>query len=117
MTRDNFDTEAFHAALDGQRRARNLTWKQVAEQAGVSASTLTRMAKGKRPDVDGFAALSGWSGLTPTRFFRINGVRSARPAALAVISSSLRTDPNLSRDAARMLDEMVKSTYERVRRK
>ncbi len=52
-----FDSDAFYAALDGVRRARDLNWKEVAAQSGVSASTLTRMAQGKRPDVDGLAAL------------------------------------------------------------
>ena len=33
-----FDIVGFHAALDAQRAAQELTWKQVAEQSGVSAS-------------------------------------------------------------------------------
>ena len=49
---ENFDVGAFHAALDSQRLAMGLNWKDVAAEAGVSASTLTRMAQGKRPDVD-----------------------------------------------------------------
>ena len=53
-----FDSDAFYSALDAARRAQNLNWKEVAAQSGVSASTLTRMAQGKRPDVDGFAGQS-----------------------------------------------------------
>jgi transcriptional regulator with XRE-family HTH domain len=48
-----FDTAAFYDALDSVRQARRLNWKQVAGDSGVSASTLTRMAQGRRPDVDG----------------------------------------------------------------
>ena len=48
-----FDSQGFYDALDATRRSRNLNWKQVAAQSGVSASTLTRMAQGRRPDVDG----------------------------------------------------------------
>ena len=66
----NFDAEAFHAALDSQRLAMGMTWKDVAAEAGVSASTLTRMAQGKRPDVDGLAALLQWSGLQAEMFIR-----------------------------------------------
>ena len=64
----SFDNEKFYAALDASRVARGLTWKQVATESGVSASTLTRMAQGKRPDVDGLAALLGWSGLRADSF-------------------------------------------------
>ncbi len=36
----------------------------------MSASTLTRMAQGKRPDVDGLAALVAWSGLDADDYVR-----------------------------------------------
>src|SRR6516225_8882109 len=65
-----FDADAFHAALDGARRAKAMNWKEVAAASGVSASTLTRMAQGKRPDVDGLAALVAWSGLNADDFVR-----------------------------------------------
>ena len=58
-----FDGNAFYAALDGERQARQCTWRRVAQESGVSASTLTRIAQGKHPDVDSLAALSAWSGL------------------------------------------------------
>ncbi len=38
-----FDIIGFRAALDSTRIARDITWKQVAEESGVSPSTLTRM--------------------------------------------------------------------------
>ncbi len=45
MPKGQFDAEAFYAALDSQRQSRRMTWKQVAEESGISASTLTRMAQ------------------------------------------------------------------------
>ncbi len=70
MTTDRFDGEAFFAALDGARAARRLTWKKVAEEAAVPASTLTRMSQGRRPDIDSLAALCTWSGLKADDFYR-----------------------------------------------
>src|SRR6267142_6457670 len=94
----NFDAEAFHAALDSQRLAMGMTWKDVAAEAGVSASTLTRMAQGKRPDVDGLAALLTWSGLQAETFIRHSGEEEKKkPAPLAQITAVLRADPNLSK--------------------
>jgi transcriptional regulator with XRE-family HTH domain len=49
METTHFDVEAFFAALDAHRQAKKLTWKQVAPETGVSASTLTRIAQGKKP--------------------------------------------------------------------
>ena len=109
-----FDAEAFYAALDAQRQVRKLTWKQVAKESGVSASTLTRMAQGKRPDVDGLAALSAWSGLKTQDFIRSDtAARRAEP--LAMISTYLRSDPNLSHSAAAAMEAVIKATYEQLR--
>jgi transcriptional regulator with XRE-family HTH domain len=112
-----FDTEGFYAALDGVRQARRLNWKQVAGGSGVSASTLTRMAQGKRPDVDGLAALCAWSGLDADDFVRTQGDERPEPEPLAMISTYLRSDRNLSPEAATALEELIKITYERLRKK
>jgi transcriptional regulator with XRE-family HTH domain len=111
-----FDAEAFYRALDAARIARRLNWKQVAAESGVSASTLTRMAQGKRPDVDGLAALAAWSGLRTDEFVRSVEARP-EPEPLATISTYLRSDKNLSTEAAAALDELIKATYERLRTK
>ncbi|MDE2934621.1 MAG: hypothetical protein OXS47_12260 [Chloroflexota bacterium] len=109
-----FDAEAFYAALDAERRTRQQTWKRVADEAQVSASTLTRMAQGRRPDVDSLAALVSWSGLSADAFVKDREHRP-RPGALAMISSYLKSDPNLTPEAAVALDELMKATYERMR--
>ena len=105
-----FDNDAFFAALDAERQARECTWKQVAEECGISASTLTRMSQGKRPDVDGLAALVAWSGLEVDRFVRSSTAKK-EPEPLAVISSCLLSDPRLNEEAAVALDQMVKAAY------
>ncbi|WP_079149166.1 helix-turn-helix domain-containing protein [Streptomyces agglomeratus] len=112
-----FDTAGFYAALDAARQARSLNWKQVAAGSGVSASTLTRMAQGKRPDVDGLAALCAWSGLDADSFVRSQEGDRPEPEPLAMISTYLRGDRNLSPEAATALEEMIKATYERLRQK
>jgi transcriptional regulator with XRE-family HTH domain len=111
-----FDNEGFYEALDSVRQARRLNWKQLAAESGVSASTLTRMAQGKRPDVDGLAALVAWSGLDADKYVRSHDKRP-EPEPLALISTYLRSDKNLSPEAATALDELVKATYERLRKK
>ena len=112
--RARFDGDAFYAALDGERQARQCTWKRVAEESGVSASTLTRISQGKHPDVDSLAALSAWSGLDVDRSVR-GGDFKKEPEPLIVISSCLRSDPRLNEDTAAALDQMVKAAYRSMR--
>jgi transcriptional regulator with XRE-family HTH domain len=97
MKKGSFDASAFFSALDAQRIAKNLNWKQVAAKSGVSASTLTRMAQGKRPDVDSLAALIAWSGLDMDEFIRDNDEEKTHAEPLAMISSYLHADRNLTR--------------------
>jgi transcriptional regulator with XRE-family HTH domain len=110
-SRGLFDVEGFFSALDSQRISRQLTWRQVASEAGVSASTLTRMSQGNRPDVDGLAALCRWSGLRADDYLT-PGEGSAEP--LTKVSTWLRGDRNLTPEAAEALDQVIKATYERL---
>ncbi len=115
MKKGTFDASAFFSALDAQRIAKKLNWKEVAAASGISASTLTRMAQGRRPDVDSLAALITWSGLNADDYIRDGEIKSS-PETLAMISTHLRADPNLSDEGAMALEELIKATYSRIRK-
>lgn len=66
-----FDGQSLFNALDAIRESRALTWKQVADESGVPASTLTRMGQGKHPSVESLAGIKCWMGISIDRFFRI----------------------------------------------
>jgi transcriptional regulator with XRE-family HTH domain len=108
-----FDSEAFFSALNVVRAERSLTWKEVAAQAEVNASTLTRIGQGKRPDVNGLAALLTWSGLKAEMFMPASNDDQIEP--LAQISSIIRRDKKLSKNQARLLEEIVTNTYRSLR--
>ena len=112
-----FDSDAFYSALDGARQERDMRWKDVAAEANVSASTLTRMAQGRRPDVDSLAALCQWANLDANDFMRGGEAEDeGEPAPfLAMASTYLRSDKNLSPESAKALDTMIKVTYEQLR--
>jgi len=112
--RGQFDAMAFYEAIDSTRLSRGLTWRKVAAEAGVPASTLTRMAQGKRPDVDSLAALAAWSGVRPDDYVRSKD-RPPEPEPLAMVSTYLRSDPHLTEEAAAALDALIKAAYERLR--
>lgn len=108
----SFDARHFYLALDGERQARDLNWKELARAAKVHASTLSRMAIGRRPDANSLALLAAWSGLNPADF--VPGVRVASASALSHISAFVHADPRLSPEAAIAMDEMIKATYLRL---
>lgn len=110
-----FDSDAFYRALEATVVARSKTWKQVAAETGVSASTLTRMAQGRKPDAASLAALSAWAGLNPSDFVQAP-YKPRRPEALAQISTLLRSDPNLDAEAAEAMEAIVRTAYERLRK-
>lgn len=64
------DVQALHAALDVERRARSLSWRGLAQQLDLSASTLSRMAEGRHPDVVAFATMTTWLGVPAETFYR-----------------------------------------------
>ena len=67
------DVEALYQALDRKRRQARLRWRDIAKEAGVSPSTLTRVGHGRRPDADGLVRLLVWLGETDVRAFIAGG--------------------------------------------
>lgn len=114
MPKAEFAAPGFYRALDAARAARQLNWKEVAFQSGVSASTLTRLAQGKRPDVDSLAALVNWSGLSADEF--VGGDRGTRPEALAQITALLSGDDRLNDEGKDAMIGMITAAYERLSR-
>ncbi len=110
---DHFDGEAFYAALNAVRLSRQKTWKDVAQESGVSASTLTRIGQGANPDVDGLAALLEWSNLKAEMFIR--GAKNEEPEPLAQITALLRAMPNLSPHNAKIIENIVITTYNQLK--
>jgi transcriptional regulator with XRE-family HTH domain len=114
--RGYFDAGSFYEALDHERVRRNLLWKDVAKQARVSPSTLTRLAQGRRPDVDSLAALVDWAGLRADDF--VVRVHSDRPEPdaepLALISTYLRADSSLNDVQAEAISKVIRATYDAI---
>lgn len=110
-----FNGDAFYRALENTVTARSKTWKQVSQDTGVSASTLARMAQGRRPDAASLAALSAWAGLNPSDFVTAT-YKPTQAEPMAQISTLLRTDPNLEAEAAEAVEAIVRAAYERLRK-
>jgi transcriptional regulator with XRE-family HTH domain len=116
MASGKFDGDGFFSAIDSVRIARDLTWKKVAEQSRVPASTLTRMSQGRKPDVDSLACLCEWSGLKAEDFTRGLAIKRSAAEPLAELTAHLRADPKLSKEGAKALETLIKTAYQQFRK-
>jgi transcriptional regulator with XRE-family HTH domain len=112
MESPRLDVAALIAALNGARDARGLSWRKLASEAGVHASSLTRMQQGKLPDVNTFTALTHWLRL-PAEMFMTGEQGSGRekPHPLAVASTLLRGKREMTPQALKALDELVQAAF------
>lgn len=109
-----FDADAFYESLDGERQSRELNWKDVAAQAGVSQSTLTRLGQGRRPDVDSFARLVAWGGFAADQFVTAPKLQQVG-GFLTNLPTYLRSDPNLDDKGVQALETIIRAAYDQFR--
>lgn len=111
---DAFDTGSFAASLDLQRRERDLTWKQVAEQSGVSASTLTRLNQGQNGSIDSVALLARWAGLGLDDYVghEVAAIDSFAPPK---VRAALGGDEQIPPESAQVIGEVVRVLYQHLR--
>ena len=116
MPETTVDVEALYAALDSKRRANEASWREIARELDISPSTFSRMAQGRRPDVDTFATLLSWLGMPAESFMRstrnVNGAAEQEPTAM--VSSYLRSARNIEPEDAEALEEIFRAAYKRL---
>lgn len=111
------DAQRLYDALDAVRRSRDLSWRQLAHEAGVSPSLLSRMGNGQRPDLDGFIGLVQWLGAPAEDFMLWPEAPPAdgEPALEAQLAMLLRARSDLRDADKEYLLEIVEATMRRIR--
>jgi transcriptional regulator with XRE-family HTH domain len=113
VTGGHLDVGSLHAALDAERQERNISWRQLAKEAGVSPSTLTRLGNGYRPDVDAFAKLVQWLGVPADRFFTHAAKNSSQPHLVTELAPLLRARKDLSEQDVAYLEDLIGAAVRR----
>jgi transcriptional regulator with XRE-family HTH domain len=110
------DVEALYAVLDSKRKAHGTSWRELARELEISPSTFSRMAQGRRPDVDTFATLLRWLGMPAESFMRSTRERAgaAEEEPVAMVSSYLRSARNIEPEDAEALEEIFRAAYKRL---
>lgn len=71
MFRYRLDVSEIFRLCDVQRITRGMSWRGVARELGVSASTFSRLSHGKSPDAHGLVALMIWLDLDVGQITRL----------------------------------------------
>lgn len=120
---DGFDVRRLAALVRAKRGDRGL--RAVAHEIGdVSPSTLSRIEQGKAPDLDTFARLCHWLGVSADEFMPCmeegtkprNALEAPGMTTPEIITAHLRADQALSPETADALATMVRLAYQAVAR-
>jgi transcriptional regulator with XRE-family HTH domain len=108
-------------AIRRKREEQGLSLRDVADETGVSASTLSRIENGTgKPDADNIARLTAWLNVPMERIMsgRATDGDEARPVVYFpqetmpdIVEAHLRADRNLTPDTAKALSELFRVAY------
>lgn len=116
MGKSKVNIDALRAALDAERSARDLSWRQLAAEIGVTPSLLSRVRNGYKPDADGFATLVTWLGIPAERFMVGEGEASNREPELETeVAALLRARSGFDEADIHYLEEVIHATVRRVK--
>jgi len=120
MAKTTINTALLYSALDAARQQRQVSWRALAADIGVSPSLLSRLGNGLKPDTDGFATIVEWLALPAEQFFA-SGATSGRadqePDLMAQLAPLLRARKDLNESDVRYLEQVISATVERARAK
>lgn len=117
MTRTKIDIQGLYAALDAERTARGLSWRQLAKEIGVSPSLLSRLGNDLRPDADGFATLVRWLNMPAEKFMvDVDSERGTQsePDLVTQLAPLLRARHDLDKRDVAYLQEVIRATVRHV---
>ncbi|MBB2892180.1 helix-turn-helix domain-containing protein [Flexivirga oryzae] len=109
------NVKSLHAALDAAREQQDLSWRQLAKQLGVSASTISRMAQGLRPDVSAFVAMTTWLRMPAENFYIGVEETNNEPDLVASLSPHLRARSDLTEKDVSYLEDVIAAAAKRFK--
>ena len=96
-----------------ERNRRGFSLRQAADDIGIPFNTLARVEKGHIPDLPKFKKLVEWCGADVNQFFEL---QERRATTAEMIAEQLRSDRNLTSEAAERIAEIVNELYQTLAR-
>lgn len=104
---NNLDTKKFSEMIKSKRGKQGL--RALANEIGVSASTLSRIEQGNLPDIDTYITLCEWLSVS-TDFF-VAKDHAQNEVTSANVIAHLRADKSLRPETAEALIQMINIAY------
>jgi transcriptional regulator with XRE-family HTH domain len=121
FTKSLVNTVELGRAIRRKREEMGLSLRDVADETGVSASTLSRIENGTgKPDADNIARLTGWLNMPMERVMSgrqvdADGTKPVvyfpQEAMPDIVEAHLRADRNLTPETAKALSELFRVAY------
>ena len=120
MKKHGINTSELGNAVRRRRESLGLSLRDVADETGVSASTLSRIENGTgKPDADNIARRASWLDMPIERVMH-RGSSGAEPSPVVyyphestpeIVEAHLRADKHLSPQTAKALSELFRVAY------
>jgi transcriptional regulator with XRE-family HTH domain len=113
------NTHELGRAIKRHREEMKMSLRDVADEIGVSASTLSRIENGTgKPDADNIARITRWLDMPVDRVMGNQGsdvepvVYYPHEATPEIVEAHLRADKKLSPETAKALSELFRVAYQ-----
>lgn len=114
------NTQELGRAIKRHREELKMSLRDVADEIGVSASTLSRIENGTgKPDADNIARITRWLDMPVDRVMSNRQGNDVEPvvyypheATPEIVEAHLRADRNLSPETAKALSELFRVAYQ-----
>jgi transcriptional regulator with XRE-family HTH domain len=121
VKRSAINTAELGSAVRRRREQQGLSLRDVAEETGVSASTLSRIENGTgKPDADNIARLAAWLDMPIERVMHHHSRGASDPKPVVyyphestpeIVEAHLRADRQLTPETAKALSELFRVAY------
>src|SRR5205809_2824748 len=115
------NTSELGDAMRRRREQQGMSLRDVANETGVSASTLSRIENGTgKPDADNIARLAAWLDMPIERVMHAGHRAASDPKPVVyyphestpeIVEAHLRADRHLSKETAKALSELFRVAY------
>jgi transcriptional regulator with XRE-family HTH domain len=122
--RTNIDVVRLETALDSRIQADHLSRRRAAAQIGVSASLLSPLRSGQRPDLDAYVSIVRWLRMSTEDFLLRNDqedqlasplAAKSQPELTSAVSALLRGRHDLSDEEKTLLEVVFASGLQLVK--
>jgi len=118
MSESTIDVARLVGVLENRVEADGISWRQAAALIGVSPSLLSRLRNSQRPDLDAFAKIVKWLGVSADKF--LGGPdetnRGQQTELSTEVSVLLRARSDLSERDKEYLEDIFRASLQHVRK-